>query len=314
MRRSTTSAGTDPSTRDTGDGRRAFANLNRIPVPLLGVVLLIEFGLAVMLLAGAPDPSAAPQQPSGTATTGPPVAPGPAGPAGPNVPTAAPVQILALPDGRTARLLNLGGPQTDALLDRIRDELPGAADAVTAFWGQDWPREIVIAVAGSPEQFRVLGGVAADIAAITTRDRIVFAPGAATMSPAALRIVVRHELFHYAARSVTAYDAPRWLTEGVADYVARPAAPLPGPQAAGLLAQLPTDADLDTPGVARSTAYDRAWWFARYVAEAYGAATLRDLYVRACGFDHPDIATAVQESLGADLDAVVDRWRRWMSG
>lgn len=224
------------------------------------------------------------------------------------------MQILALPDGRTARLLNLGGPQTEALVDRIRDELPGAADAVTAFWGQDWPREIVIAVAGSPEQFRVLGGVAADIAAVTTRDRIVFAPGAANMSPSALRIVVRHELFHYAARSVTAYDAPRWLTEGVADYVARPAAPRPGPEAAGLLAQLPTDADLDTPGVARSTAYDRAWWFARYVADAYGVATLRDLYVRACGFNHPDIAAAVRESLGADLDAVVDRWRHWMSG
>lgn len=155
-------------------------------------MLLVELGLAVALLGTASNPPSAGQQPH------PPVS-ATSAPA-----DAAPVQTFTLPDGRTARLLTLGGPQTDVLLDRIRDELLGAADAVTAFWGPYWPREIDIAVAGTPEQFRVLGGVGADIAAITTADRIVFAPGAATMSPAALRIVLRHELFHYAARSVTA--------------------------------------------------------------------------------------------------------------
>lgn len=34
------------------------------------------------------------------------------------------------------------------------------------------------------------------------------------MSATALRIVLTHELFHYAARVDTALDAPRWLTEG----------------------------------------------------------------------------------------------------
>ncbi|AKS33613.1 peptidase [Mycolicibacterium goodii] len=305
MRRSTTSAGTDPAADDPGGDRPASRVMSRIPAALLGLVLLIEFGLAVVLLRAAPGAPTAGQRPPQPAVSA---------PAAPSGPAAAPVQTVTLPDGRTARLMNLGGAQSGPLLDRIRGELPGAAEAVTAFWGQDWPREIEIAFTGSPEQFRVLGGVAADIAAITTADRIVFAPGAATMSPAALRIVLRHELFHYAARSVTAYDAPRWLTEGVADYVARPDAPRPGPRGADELAQLPTDADLDTPGVTRSTAYDRAWWFAKYVADAYGVAKLRDLYVRACGPDHPDIATAVRQSLGADLDEVVDRWRRWMSG
>lgn len=274
--------------------------LNRILI----VVLLIEFGAAVgvlVVLTPAPGP------PAPHADMRPPVST-------PAAPTAAPVRTYPLPDGRTARLMTLGGPQTGALLDRIRDELPGAVEAVTAFWGQDWPREIVIAVAGSPEQFQALGGAGADIAAVTTADRILFAPGALHMSPAALRIVLRHELFHYAARSVTAFDAPRWLTEGVADYVARPDTPRPGPQRAAVLARLPTDADLDTPGVQRSTAYDRAWWFTRYVADAYGADTLRDLYLRACGFDHSDVETAVRETLGADLDVVLDDWRRWLSG
>lgn len=221
---------------------------------------------------------------------------------------------MVLPDGRTALLLALGGPQSSALLDRLGPELGAAADAVTAFWGPDWPRDIEIAVAGSDEQFRVLADGAADIAATTTRQRIMFAPGAAGMSPAALRIVLRHELFHYAARSRTAADAPRWLTEGVADYVGRPPAPVPGPSRAGELAQLPTDADLDTPGAARSLAYDRAWWFSRYVADAYGIGKLRELYLRACEPGHPDVATALRETLGADLDAVVAGWHRWLTG
>jgi hypothetical protein len=136
----------------------------------------------------------------------------------------------------------------------------------------------------------------------------MFAPGAAAMSEQDLRIVLRHELFHYAARSETAADAPQWLTEGVADFVARPPAPLD----ASIPVALPTDADLGAQGPARSTAYDQAWWFSRFVADTYGATALRDLYLHACGHGHPDTATAVRETLGADLSAVTQRWRQWM--
>ncbi|OBB89758.1 hypothetical protein [Mycolicibacterium peregrinum] len=289
MRRSTTSVGTENS--DSGFTLNARRRL-------LVAVLLVELALAAALLWQSASPS--PPLPA---------APPPAASVPPE-----PVTSMVLPDGRTALLLALGGPQSSALLDRLGPELGAAADAVTAFWGPDWPRDIEIAVAGSDEQFRVLAGGAADIAATTTRQRIMFAPGAAGMSPAALRIVLRHELFHYAARSRTAADAPRWLTEGVADYVGRPPAPVPGPSRAGELAQLPTDADLDTPGAARSLAYDRAWWFSRYVADAYGIGKLRELYLRACEPGHPDVATALRETLGADLDAVVAGWRRWLTG
>lgn len=185
---------------------------------------------------------------------------------------------------------------------------------VTAFWGPDWPREIAIVATESDEQFRVLAHGSADIAAATTADGVVFAPGAVAMSDAALRIVVRHELFHYAARERTVADAPRWLTEGVADYVARPAGPLPGPARAQVLARLPDDIDLDTEGQVRSQAYDRAWWFSRYVADNYGPDTLRELYLRACGPGHPDAMTAVTQTLGTDFDEVLAQWRRWMSG
>lgn len=295
MRRSTTSVGTENS----GSGSDLSTRRR-----LLVAVLLVELALATALLWRSaslslpPPPAAPPQVTSSPAVSAPPE----------------PVTSMVLPDGRTALLLALGGPQSSVLLDRLGPELGAAAAAVTAFWGPDWPRDIEIAVAGSDEQFRVLAGGAADIAATTTRQRIMFAPGAASMSPAALRIVLRHELFHYAVRAQTAADAPRWLTEGVADYVGRPPAPVPGPSRAGELAQLPTDADLDTPGAARSLAYDRAWWFSRYVADAYGVGKLRELYLRACQPGHPDVATALRETLGADLDAVVAGWHRWLTG
>lgn len=230
----------------------------------------------------------------------------PATPASLITPTAV-SRVHALADGRAVRLINLGGPRTEGLLSRIRAEMDGAAAAVTGFWGPHWPREVVIAVAGTDAQFAAIGGGDAHTAATTTPERITFAPGAVDRSDAALRVVLRHELFHYAARARTASDAPRWLTEGVADFVARPAAPMPD---ASLLT-LPGDAELSGP--ARSLAYDRAWWFSRFIADRFGTGKLLELYHRACGPGHPDVATAVQDSLGMDLDTALAQWRQWAS-
>ena len=77
---------------------------------------------------------------------------------------------------------------------------------------------------------------------------------------------------------------------------------------------LPTDADLAGPGAARSLAYDRAWWFSRFVADRYGTATLRALYLSACGAGHPDPQTAIHATFGADPDQVLAGWRQWLTG
>src|SRR6202171_2980120 len=192
----------------------------------------------------------------------------------------------------TGRLVGLGGVHTAPLLTRIGAQMNEAATAVTAFWGPDWPRDVLIVAARSDAEFGRLAGGGSDIAPTTTAERIMFAPGAAAMSEASLGIVLRHELFHFASRADTAADAPRWLTEGVADFVGRP--PAPRPAHAAEFAHLPTDAALGAAGPAQSLAYDRAWWFSRFVADAYGTATLRALYLRACGPGHPDAATAVR--------------------
>jgi hypothetical protein len=260
MRRSTTSAATDRPARRSR----------------LAALLIAELVCALLVVGrGGSNPTA-------------PTLAAPASPAA----AAAPSTIRTLRDGRTARLIGLGAA-TAPLLTRIGAQLDDAADAVTRFWGDDWRRDIVIVAAATDAQFAAVGGGDNRTAATTTGDRIMFAPAATAMNADDLRIVLRHELFHYAARAQTAPDAPRWLTEGVADYVGRPtvtvdAAPTP-----------PTDADLSGPS--RAQAYDRAWLFSSFVAHQYGAATLRALYLKACGYGHPDAAAAVRETLGADV-------------
>jgi len=229
-------------------------------------------------------------------------------------------------DGRTVRLISLGGADTDAVLTRVGADIGQAVDAVERFWGTDWEREIVVVATDSDARFVEHARLDprrrwTDIAAVAVADevditrrtasgqRIVLAPGAAAMSDSALRIVLAHELFHLAARADTALDAPRWITEGVADFVARPPTGVP----AGTSSALPSDAALETGGPDRSAAYDRAWWFARFVADSGGTETLRRLYAAACGPGHSDPTSAVRQVLGTDAAGVHLRWARWLT-
>ena len=243
---------------------------------------------------------------------------------------ASPVARQLTVGDRRVRLVGSDVPASDHLMSRIAANIGGAIDEVEAFWGADWSRDVSVVVAGSDEEFHAAagGGPAsqwADIAAVTVADRvdpvqrvavgqrIVFAPGAVGMSETSLRIVLAHELFHYAARADTALDAPRWLTEGVADFVARPSAPVPADARSAYLS-LPSDIDLDTPGPQRSLAYDRAWWFARFVADTYGTPKLRAYYLAVCGVGHADPLTAARDVLGIDSAGLLTGWEQWMIG
>ena len=228
-------------------------------------------------------------------------------------------------DGRTVHLVNLGGARTDALLKRVGADIGDAVTAVEGFWGADWQPEIVVVATDSDAQFVADAHLDqrrqwTDIAAVSVADevdfaerrasgqRIVLAPGAAEMSDSALRIVLAHELFHFAARTDTALDAPRWLTEGVADFVARPPSEIP----ADVNTALPSDAALEVRGSERAAGYDRAWWFARFVADTYGTDGLRRLYAAACGPGHGDFAAAVRQELGTDMDGLQIHWAQWL--
>ncbi len=282
--RSTTPAATDRLRR-------------RWPVAV-GAVVAVVAALALVLLTRAPHDTA---------------------PAPVPVPSA---QKVTVGDGRTVTSLSLGGEATDAVLRRAEADLVLSAPRVERFWGTDWSDEIVVVATGTDAEFTAAApGAPSGMAAVAVADavdplrrtadgqRIVLGPGAGRMTDEALRLVLTHELFHYAARTDTATDAPRWITEGVADYVARtgPVPHLPAPT------RLPTDADFVAQGPQLSEAYDRAWLFARFIADRYGEPALRNLYTAAAGHGHRDTDTALRQVTGTDPADLLDQWRGWLA-
>ncbi|MCG5432703.1 hypothetical protein LV457_10435 [Mycobacterium sp. MYCO198283] len=221
----------------------------------------------------------------------------------------------------TARI-TASDPRAVVLVGRIRAQFDPAVAAVTAFWGADWPREVAIEIAADDAAFAASAGGPVSrwtgVAAVTLADRvdpvgrvatarrILFAPGAAAMSDTALRTVLRHELFHYAARADTAADAPQWLTEGVADFVARADEARDDEPTGDTAPTLPSDAELAGPG--RSAAYDRAWRFACFVADRYGPPALRALYVHMAGPARQPLDAAARDVLHTDAAGLQRQW------
>ena len=284
--RSTTPAVTEP-------GARPWTLALAVVAALAALV-----AAAVLLRPGPPEPVSVPQ-------TAPPAAP------------------LTVGAGRAVALLSLGGPATDAVLSRVAAEIGPATERVERFWGTDWSREITVVATDSVAQFAAAApGASPDMAAVAVADhvdldrgvadgqRIVLGPAADRMSAAALRIVLTHELFHYAARAATAAESPRWLTEGVADHLARPAPT--GPPGA-LPTALPADTDFATEEPQLSRAYDHAWLFARFLAERHGEPALRRLYERAAGPERVAAGTALREITGAGPEQLLAQWRQWLS-
>ncbi|MGK9272378.1 hypothetical protein KXR83_15410 [Williamsia muralis] len=230
---------------------------------------------------------------------------------------------------------------------RLEELLPAATWAVTQFWGAKWPQGAGIVAAPTDDEFRSLTGAAtadAQAAAAVSifagvdpagptalGQRVVFSPQATQLDPNALAVVLRHELFHVAARTVTAQAAPVWVTEGVAEYVGRrgtytrlaDAAPtLAGQVAAGELpADLPSDANFSPGSPDAALSYQSAWSVAAFIADKFGDDKLKRFYVALAGADQPTDPELVIKSqdtasnivLGISREELVDQWRGWLT-
>jgi hypothetical protein len=230
---------------------------------------------------------------------------------------------------------------------RVAQQLPDAVAAVTRFWGTKWPQGAGVIAAPTDAEFRsITGATTADAqaaAAVTVfagidpagptalGQRVVFSPQAAQLDSNALAVVLRHELLHVAARTVTAQAAPVWVTEGVAEYVGRrgtytrlaDAAPTLAAQIAetGPPADLPTDATF-APGSPDATlSYQSAWSVAAFIADRFGDDKLKRFYVALAGADQPvdpQLVVASQDTasriiLGVPRDELVAQWRAWLT-
>jgi hypothetical protein len=234
--------------------------------------------------------------------------------------------------------LVLGHNGQERLLTSLAAELDGAIAAVTEMWGTEWSHRVAVLLPATVDEMRELVGPAfavKGIAAAAVADqvdvanrtavgqRVVLNPDqAGKLSRSAMRIVLRHEITHVAARASTVDGAPMWLLEGFADYVGyrgsgltpREAAPdlVRALRAGGLPGGLPTDDDFHGGNDNLDLTYQLAWSAALHVVDLAGEEGLVRLYRLIAGGPTVDPSTvdgALRQVLGLDMAGFVASWR-----
>jgi hypothetical protein len=222
--------------------------------------------------------------------------------------------------------------------------------AVTAIWGEDWSRRVVVVVPSSEEQMARLLGQAPEayrqIAAVTTgelgapadaaaADRVIVNPDAfRELGPIGRRVVMVHEVTHVATRAITKPWTPTWLAEGAADYsgyldsgvsLKIAAAGLYRELAAGRIpTALPHDGAFATTREDLARQYELGWLACRLIAEKYGQDRLVAFYRRVGSETGGAVGTgdraasrgameaAFRDVLGTTSTAFTEQWRDYL--
>ncbi|MBM7515386.1 hypothetical protein [Nocardioides nitrophenolicus] len=134
----------------------------------------------------------------------------------------------------------------------------------------------------------------------------------------AAQVVMTHEAVHALTDAIAARQAPLWLVEGFADYVALRDVDLPLTRTAGQIATevrqdgvpktLPQDGDFDPSASHLGGVYEAAWLVCVTIAEHAGERALVDLYeqVRAGG----EPADALREHAGWTEAELTAAWQQ----
>jgi hypothetical protein len=237
---------------------------------------------------------------------------------------------------RGAASLVLGHPDSASSLPAIASAVDDAVPAVTAVIGTDWPGKVAVFVPSSAAEFAALsGGVSStDISAVTVFDdpgqtrlaRVVVRPNVLkTLSPTGLQIVLRHEITHVATATTTSPITPRWMIEGLAEYVGNLGSGQPIAQAASELAtavrsgavptRLPLDSDFSGTGTAVERVYEQSWLACRYLASRLRPAGLVALYVAVGRSSAPDdtaFGVELKGALGMSVPQFVAAWQTYL--
>lgn len=227
-----------------------------------------------------------------------------------------------------------------------------AAETAGRWWPTGWRRRLVVLVPPDARSMaEVLGGRPhgtagrdgdaglAEMAAVTTGglaggevpDRVVVNPQAfAGLTATGRQVVLTHEAVHTATGSAGRAGVPRWLAEGLAEYVAHEAAGTSVASAAApLLAQvragdgpkrLPGSRDFDptrTTGAATAdSAYVQAWLACRLLARRHGDDGLVALHRavaregRRGRAERAALEVALDAELGTSSTRLTADWRR----
>jgi hypothetical protein len=240
------------------------------------------------------------------------------------------------------RVLVLGHPSSLSLMRDIATEAAADIPRVTAVWGSDWQRRVVVLVPSSQRELAQLIDDHSDlsqIAAVASAEvqdcpgppnpvgyRVAINPhNWGKLSSLGRRVVLTHELTHVATRADTGSCTPTWLVEGFADYVGYLGSGVPmtvvaqelaaDVRAGRVPAHLPRDSDFDGDNKHLAQAYEGAWMATHLIVDRWGQQALVQLYrqVGTSG-DSPAVATsrAVQSLLHLSFAQFVAQWRAYL--
>lgn len=243
---------------------------------------------------------------------------------------------------RATSSLVLGHPRDSAELPRLAAAVDAAVPVVSGVWGTGWSRQVAVLVPASDRELAALVAAVTPLtdvsaeAVFDARDpvhgtpvgqRLVLNPHAlAKLSPAGLRIVAQHEITHIASAAATGPSSPRWLVEGLAEYVGNLGSGQPVPVAAGELHSelargrlpdaLPQDAEFAAGGGRLPQVYEESWLACRLIAARAGQAGLVRFY-RLVGASEQAPANAVKDAvlrvLHESVGSFTAKWRAYLS-
>ncbi|HEX6356299.1 hypothetical protein [Actinophytocola sp.] len=235
----------------------------------------------------------------------------------------------------------LSHPGSEPMVDRLVRDLDSSVRAVSELWPTSWSQRVAVMLPDSPGEMRALVGPdfpVESVVAVAVADRVdnktrtvagqrvVLSPsGVRALSIASLRIVLRHEITHLAARADTVDGSPTWLLEGFADYVGyrdsgvtlaegapdlAKAVRQDGPPAA-----LPEDRAFRSRGPELDLAYQQSWSLARYIADRHGEQALIAVYRELAGagpVSASETDRMLREVIGVDRAALVAGWQSYL--
>ncbi|MCT2584094.1 hypothetical protein JT362_13300 [Actinophytocola sp. S1-96] len=251
----------------------------------------------------------------------------------------APCQVAATGHG-----IVLSHPGSEPMVERLVGELDSSVRAVSELWPTSWSERVVLMLPDSASEMRALVGAkdfpVDSVVAVAVADRVnnasrevtgqrvVLSPtGVRALSLTSLRVVLRHEITHVAARADTVDGSPTWLLEGFADYVGyRDSGVTLDEGAPDLMRQvrddgppgsLPEDRSFSSSGPELDRAYQESWSVARYIAAEYGEDTLIDLYrtlAAAGAVSARETDDLLRDVLGVDRAELVRGWQDYLLG
>lgn len=235
----------------------------------------------------------------------------------------------------------LSHPGDEPMVDRLVRELDTSVRAVGEIWPTSWSQRVALLLPDSAGEMRALVGPdfpVESVVAVAVADRVdnetrtvagqrvVLSPsGVRALSIASLRVVLRHEITHLAARADTVDGSPTWLLEGFADYVGYRDSGVSLAEGAPNLAKrvrqdgppagLPEDRAFRSGGGDLDLAYQQSWSVARYIAETYGEDELIEVYrelAAAGAVSASETDRMLRDVLGVDRASLVAGWQSYL--